>query len=354
MATSSETNWTSALADGFREAGSLSAFLGWPLPEGVAARYPVLVPRRLAEMIREQGPRGPLALQFLPHADETAVRGGFTDPIGDQVYAQGSQLVHRYQDRALLLPTTKCPVNCRYCFRKNELGADGPFGPDKDATLAHLRANRNIEEVILTGGDPLVLSDERIASWLEALAQIPHVRWVRFHTRAPVVLPERLTPGLADVLRRFAPRFGRLRLVVHTNHASEWDANGRAALRAFQDPAWEWLSQSVLLRGVNDSTEALEELLRQLVEDDVRPYYLHHPDQAAGAMHFYISLMEGRRIFGALRERLPGWALPEYVVDVPGGHGKVPAFNPEGHAYRGKLLNRQGNLVDAPEQPAHP
>lgn len=350
----SNPEWARALAESFREAGALADFLGWPLPDGVETRYPLLVPRRLAALIRAQGPDGALARQFLPNGSETSLPGGLIDPIGDTAHAPTSQLIHRYGDRALLLPTTKCPVNCRYCFRKNELGAEGPFAPERDATFAYLADHPEIEEVILTGGDPLVLSDEKIGQWLEALAGIPHVRWVRFHTRAPVVLPERLDAGLTATLGEFAARFEKILMVLHSNHVSEWDQESRAAVRAFRGPAIEWLSQSVLLKGVNDEPAALAALFRQFSTDGIRPYYLHHPDRVLGAMHFYLPLEEGRRLYGALRDLLPGWAIPQYMLDVPGGHGKVPAFNPEAHAYSGRLLDRKGAQVDAPEQSTHP
>jgi lysine 2,3-aminomutase len=203
-----------------------------------------------------------------------------------------------------------------------DLWVQMPTGPEKAAYLA---AHPEIEEVIFTGGDPLILSDDKLDGWLSALGALPHVKWVRFHTRVPVVLPERLTPELAALFKRHRTRFDGILLVVHTNVAEEWDGHARARIREFRDGV-EWLSQSVLLREVNDNVAALETLLRQLVADGVRPYYLHHPDDVRGGRHFCLSRDEGAALYRTLRQRLPGWALPQYVVETPAGGGKEPAF----------------------------
>ena len=335
------TSWTDILGSAYRDTKSLSQFLGWELPVDVADKFPLLVPLRLAHKIKLHGPDSVLARQFLP-SDEEFSTLGLIDPIGDQIFSKTKQLVHRYDDRALVLPTTKCPVNCRYCFRKNELNADTPFAQEKEATLNYLLAHPEIEEVVMTGGDPLILSDEKLDAWLTALAEIPHVQWIRFHTRVPVILPERLTSGLWAVLNKHSTRFKKFLMVVHSNHVDEWDLETREAIQNFQHPRMEWLSQTVLLKGVNDNVKSLADLFRQFVDDGIRPYYLHHPDQVRGGMHFWMELSEGRKIYGSLRSELPGWALPQYVIDVPGGHGKVPAFNPEAHSYSGQLLDRHG------------
>lgn len=334
-------SWTETLGSAYRDTQALSQFLGWELPPDVAAKFPLLVPVRLAQKIKNLGPSSALARQFLPSNEEFSSLG-MLDPIGDQTFSKTKQLVHRYDDRALILPTTKCPVNCRYCFRKNELNADTPFAQEKEATLNYLLAHPEIEEVVMTGGDPLILSDEKLDAWLSALAEIPHVQWVRFHTRVPVMLPERLTSGLWSVLNKHSARFKKFLMVVHSNHVDEWDQETREAIQNFKHPRLEWLSQTVLLKDVNDDLETLTQLFRQFIEDDIRPYYLHHPDQVRGGMHFWLDLPTGRRLYGELRSRLPGWALPQYVIDVPGGHGKVPAFNPEGHNFSGQLLDRHG------------
>lgn len=335
-------NWQQTLAGALRDTRALAAFLEWPLPESVATAFPVLVPRALAQQIKAQGPNGPLALQFLPHADELASQG-LVDPIGDQAHAKTAQLIHRYHNRALLVPTTVCPVHCRYCFRKNEL-SDDVFKNDRAATLAYLSAHTEIEEVIFTGGDPLMLSDEKLHAWLSDLARIPHLAYVRFHTRFPVILPERLTPELAQLFAAFGERF-RILFVVHTNHASEWSSEALQSAQSFRPRGLRWLSQSVLLKGVNDSAAALAELFRLLARTNIEAYYLHHPDQVKGAMHFWLPLEEGRRTWAVLHDQLPGWMLPQYVIDVPGGHGKISAVNPETHSFSGTLLSRQGEPI---------
>ncbi len=331
----SPANWQTELAQAFKDSATLSQFLDWPVAE--LAQYPLLVPKELAQMIKLQGPDGVLARQFLTHTDENSELG-VLDPIGDVAHQKTAQLIHRYHNRALLIPTTRCPVNCRYCFRKNEL-QDDIFANDRERTLQYLLEHTEIEEVIFTGGDPLILSDEKLAGWLEALAQIPHLRFVRFHSRVPVILPSRLTSELQAMLKSFQPRF-EIVMVVHTNHPSEWSAQALAATSNFS--SFTWLSQSVLLKGVNDSAEELIELFRFLSQHKIRPYYLHHPDQTRGAMHFGLSLEAGRRIWASLHHRLPGWMLPQYVVDLPQGPGKVQAFNPENFEFSGLLIDRLG------------
>lgn len=338
----SHASWQHTLGSAFRDARALAAFLELPIDDGVASTYPLLVPRALAQQIKDQGASGPLALQFLPHAQELEAPG-LVDPIGDQAYAKTAQLIHRYQNRALLIPTTVCPVHCRYCFRKNEL-SDDVFKSDRAATLAYLSAHPEIEEVIFTGGDPLMLSDDKLRAWLSDLAQIPHLEYVRFHSRFPVILPERLTPELSQLLEAFAERF-RILFVVHTNHASEWSPEALQIAQSFRPRGLRWLSQSVLLKGVNDSAIALAELFRMLARTNIEAYYLHHPDQVKGAMHFWLSLEEGRRIWAVLHDQLPGWMLPQYVIDVPGGHGKISAVNPETHTFSGTLLSRRGDPI---------
>ena len=331
----SPANWQSELAQAFKDSTTLSNFLNWPVAD--LPQYPLLVPQKLAHMMKAQGAEGVLARQFLSHSDEIS-QLGVLDPIGDGEHQKTAQLIHRYHNRALLIPTTRCPVNCRYCFRKNEL-QDDVFSQDKERTLQYLSDHTEIEEVIFTGGDPLILSDDKLASWLAALAQIPHIRFVRFHSRVPVILPSRLTVELNTLLQSFQPRF-EIIMVVHTNHPSEWDQEALAAVASYS--SFNWLSQSVLLKGVNDSTEELIELFQFLSRHKIRPYYLHHPDQTRGAMHFGLSLEAGRRIWAGLHHRLPGWMLPQYVVDLPQGPGKVQAFNPENFEFSGSLIDRLG------------
>jgi lysine 2,3-aminomutase len=350
-------SWTTEFAAAFRTLPDLYRFLDWDPPAGalaVAQTYPLFVPRRLARMIKAEGPGGVLAREFLPDGAELALSEGLADPIGDQAFLRAPQLVHRYKTRALFTPTSVCPVHCRYCFRKNELAADHDlFQRDFDQTLAYLARHPEVTELIFTGGDPLTLSNDRLETYLSAFADLGTLRDVRFHTRYPVILPERLDAGFADLLREYRGRFRTLSLAIHVNHVRELDDEVRDRVRSLNGLPVQLLSQTVLLRGVNDSVTALRELIDELVSLRVRPYYLHHPDQVKGGLHFYLPLAEGRVLYQALRDELPGWALPQYVIDIPGGHGKVAAFNPETYAFEGRLISRTGAVVELREPELH-
>lgn len=264
-----------------------------------------------------------VARQFLPDAAELAVTPDqLADPIGDGAHLVAPGLTHRYPDRAILAVTQACEVYCRFCFRRAVVGAAGPLpAAGLQAALDHLAATPAIREVILTGGDPLTLSERRLVEVLDRLEAIVHLDLIRIHTRVPVVAPGRITPALA---RRLGGGRVPVWMVVHTNHAAEMTEAGAAALRALAGAGVPLLSQSVLLRGVNDSAAALEALFRGLLRRRVKPYYLHHCDLARGAGHFRTTIAEGMALMAALRGRISGTALPAYVIDIPGGHGKVP------------------------------
>lgn len=340
-----QVSWKSEFSGAIRSLDELYAFLNLrPSPElrSVAKAYPVFIPKRLAEKIRSSKA---LFREFVPALEELSGQG-LEDPIGDREFQRAPQLIHRYSSRALFTPTSVCPVLCRYCFRKNELSAqDEIFAPEFQETLRYLEAHAEITEIIFTGGDPLTLSNEKISFYLEAFAKIPHLKDVRFHSRYPVILPERLDEGFHDLIQKFSSRFRTITLAIHANHRDEFDARTDAAIRKLAELPLQVLSQTVLLRGVNDDPETLRELIEHFLDLRIRPYYLHHPDPVKGASHFMMGLEEGRRIYGALRSHLPGWAIPQYIIDVPGGAGKVPAFNPEGHAFGGQLLNLHGELI---------
>lgn len=349
-------NWTTEFRDAFKNLKDLYEFLGWSLPSSllqVEKTYPIFVPRNLALKIKSEGPDGVLAKEFLPvdlELDSDLNRKGFDDPIGDKNYLKAPQLIHRYSSRALFAPTTVCPVHCRYCFRKNELNAaDDMFQQDFAETLSYLKDHPEISEIIFTGGDPLTLSNDRLRKYLEAFAEIGSIKDIRFHTRYPVILPERIDGAFIKLLEFFTQTFRTLTLVVHCNHANEFDASAEEAIRKLSQTKVQLLSQSVLLKGVNDSKESLLDLFQKFIDLRIRPYYLHHPDRVKGGMHFYLPLVSGRRIYHSLRKELPGWALPHYVIDIPGGHGKVSAFNPEAESYSGKLIGKDGELVSIEE-----
>jgi lysine 2,3-aminomutase len=307
-------------ADGLVAAGLVSP----ESREAVAAverRYAVAVPAALQALI--ESPDDPIGRQFIPHPDELVLAPGErSDPIGDEAFSPIPGVVHRYPDRALLKPLLVCPVYCRFCFRREHVGPDGGLLSEAElaAAYAWIAERTAIREVILTGGDPLMLSARRMQAIIGALAKIPHVEIVRIHTRVPVAEPERVTEEMGAALRTGSALF----VVLHANHAREFTGQARAAVGRLQREGIPVLGQSVLLRGVNDSVEALEGLFRAMLGARVKPYYLHQLDRAPGTERFHVPMEEGRRLLEGLRGRVTGLAWPTYVLDVPGGFGKVP------------------------------
>ena len=291
----------------------------------VAARYAVAITPAMAELVDRADPRDPIAQQFVPDARELETRPEeLADPIGDDAHSPVPGIVHRYPDRVLLKATHACPVYCRFCFRREMVGPGGEqalAGEKLAAALDYIRANPAIHEVIVTGGDPLVLAPRRVAEITRGLAEIPHLQVIRWHSRVPVVDPARITAELTDALR--APSKA-VWIAVHTNHERELTEAARAALRQLSAAGFPLVSQTVLLKGINDDAETLATLFRALIAIGVKPYYLHHADLAPGTSHFRTSIAEGQDIMRALRGRVSGLALPTYVLDVPGGFGKVP------------------------------
>jgi len=292
--------------------------------EAAASRYAVAVTPAMADLIDPTDLRDPIARQFVPDPSElTTTPDERADPIGDDVHEVVPGLIHRYPDRALLKFTSVCAVYCRFCFRRETVGQGAGIMSETalaDA-LAYVRARPAIWEVIVSGGDPLVATPRRLKTLTEVLGNIDHVRVVRFHTRVPVVAPERVTPDLVDAL--VAP--GKTTWVaIHANHPRELTPATRAALAHLADAGVPLVSQTVLLKGVNDDVETLATLMRAFVEARVKPYYLHHADLAPGTSRFRTSLEEGRALVKALRGRVSGLCQPTYVLDIPGGHGKVP------------------------------
>jgi lysine 2,3-aminomutase len=294
----------------------------------VATRYAVAVPNGFAALIEHRD--DPIGRQVLPHADEleTAAHEQ-ADPVGDQAHSPLRGVVHRYADRVLITPLFMCPLYCRFCFRREQVGPGGGVlgAAELAAALDYVRARPAIREVILTGGDPLLLSPRRLTALLGEIEAIPHVETLRIHSRVPVASPELVTEALAGALTTEKP----LWLVLHANHARELTEDARAALRRIQRQGVPVLGQSVLLRGVNDSEAALEDLFRAMLRSRIKPYYLHHLDPAPGTARFAVPIAEGQTLLAGLRGRMTGLAWPTYVLDIPGGHGKVPI----GPAYLG-------------------
>ncbi len=302
-------------------AAGLAAPEARPALEAVGARYAVAITPAVQSLI--ELPDDPIGLQFVPDPAELRhLPHEHADPIGDAAHSPLPGLVHRYPDRVLLKPVLVCPVYCRFCFRREHVGPGGGAmtAEQIDAALAYIAARPAIREVILTGGDPLMLSPRRLRALLERLAAIPQVELLRIHSRVPVTDPGRVTPELAEALALETPVW----LAVHANHAREFSPAASDALRRLHAAGVALLGQSVLLRGVNDSADALEALFRAMLRARVKPYYLHQLDPAPGTARFHVPIAEGRRLLEALRGRVTGLAWPTYVLDIEGGHGKVP------------------------------
>jgi lysine 2,3-aminomutase len=293
--------------------------------EEVAARYAVAITPAIAALIDRDDPNDPIARQFIPDAAELVITPQErADPIGDDAFSPVEGIVHRYPDRVLLKLVHICPVYCRFCFRRAMVGPNGRPGlttKQREAAYAYIRADPQIWEVILTGGDPLVLPASRFGKVVETLAAIAHVRIVRIHTRVPVVAPERIT---AEMIEAFKAPGKATYVVLHANHPRELTFAAREACARIVDAGIPMLSQSVLLKGVNDDAEVLAELMRAFVACRIKPYYLHHADLAPGTGHLRTSIAAGQELMRSLRGRVSGLCQPTYVLDIPGGAGKVP------------------------------
>jgi lysine 2,3-aminomutase len=319
----------------------------------VAERYVLALPPALAALIDPSDPADPIARQFVPDVRELdRLPDELDDPIGDDLKSPVAGVVHRYRDRVLLKLVSVCAVYCRFCFRRERVGP-GEAGLDEAgfrAALDYISVHPEIWEVVLTGGDPLALSPRRISHVTRALAEIPHVRILRWHTRLPVAAPERLTPALARAL--VSGHDKTTYVALHANHPRELTREARAACRRLIDQGVAMISQSVLLRGVNDDADTLEALMRAFVEMRVKPYYLHHADLAPGTAHLRTSTAEGQALMRELRRRLSGLALPAYMLDIPGARGKVPIgpayLDARGDAY--EVTDPAGGVVAYDDQ----
>ena len=291
--------------------------------EKVAARYAVAITPAIADLIDRSDPGDPIARQFVPDARELNSQAGESaDPIGDDPHSPVEGIVHRYPDRVLLKLVNVCAVYCRFCFRREMVGP-GRGGLSRSAlatALDYIRDTPQICEVILTGGDPILLSPQRLKAVMTQLAAIDHVKVIRVHTRLPIALPERVTAALTRALRGNKAVF----VVLHANHPRELTPQVRAACARLIDAGIPMLSQSVLLRGVNDDVATLGALLKALVECRIKPYYLHHADLAPGTAHLRTSIAQGQDLMRALHGRTSGLCQPVYVLDIPGGYGKSP------------------------------
>jgi lysine 2,3-aminomutase len=313
---------------GDTDTSPLRAITNAPLAElpglrEVTQRYDYRLTPYLQSLLRGRPAHDPLVRQFLPDDRELrALPHESADPIGDIPFSPVKGIVHRYPDRVLLKVAHACPVYCRFCFRREMVGRHGePLqGAALDGAIDYVRSHPAVWEVILTGGDPLALSPRRLTDVLTRLATISHVRILRIHTRVPIVDPESIDDSLGSALKVTTPVY----VALHINHPEELTDPVVAAIGRLLNTGTVLLSQTVLLQGVNDDAAVLERLFRRLVTLKVRPYYLHHPDLAPGTSHFRVPIETGQALMRVLRQTMSGLCLPTYVLDIPGGFGKVP------------------------------
>ena len=323
---SPDSPWLAAMKTAVRDPAQLCRLLELPAGyESAAVRaarsFALFAPRGYIARMKRGDPNDPLLRQVLPLAEELREVEGFsTDPVGDAPAALSPGLLGKYDGRVLLIATGACAVHCRYCFRRHYAYSQGPRSAEEwGPALAKIADDESIEEVLLSGGDPLTIRDDQLAELAGRLAEIAHVRRMRIHTRLPIVIPERVTAELITWLRgtRLVPI-----VVVHANHPAELDGPVIAALARLVDAGIPVLNQAVLLRGVNDRVDTLAELCRRVVDARVIPYYLHQLDRVAGAAHFEVPPSRGVELMRQLRSRLPGYAVPRYVREIAGEAGK--------------------------------
>ncbi len=291
--------------------------------EEVVKTFSLAVTPQMTQLIESEEDTGPIYRQFIPRVEELNILPEErSDPIGDNPYTVLKGLVHRYPDRCLLMPVTVCSVYCRFCFRREKVGSGAKIltKEERHKAYAYIARHKDISEVILTGGDPLILNPASLAEIMQALACIDHVEVIRIHTRIPIVDSLRITEEMIKALD--VPK--AVYLAIHANHGREFTDLAKEACLKIAKAGITMVSQTVLLKGINDDPLVLADLMKAFVRNRIKPYYLHHPDLAQGTSHFRVSIKEGKKIVAALRGRLSGLCQPTYVLDIPGGFGKVP------------------------------
>jgi EF-P beta-lysylation protein EpmB len=305
-----DISWQDEFRQSITDVGELCRILAIP-PRSVSTDYPLLVPRPFVDLMEHGNPNDPLLLQVLPQTEENQTADGFSkDPLGEIADVRQCPALNKYAGRTLILASQECGIHCRFCFRRHFPKTTGNF--DAETLLAPICRDTTIEEIILSGGDPLMPDDESLGNLLQAILRIKHVRRIRIHSRLPVVLPSRLTAKLAEILTLPIPVY----LVLHINHPHELSADFLERRELLIKPVV--MTQTVLLRRINDNAETLSRLFRQLIDARILPYYLHQLDRVAGAAHFEVASEVGLRILAELRERLPGYAIPTYVREING------------------------------------
>jgi len=321
------SGWQKSMANAIREPAELLRMLNLPetllaAAETAARQFPLRVPLPYLKRIEKGNPDDPLLRQILPMSDEmTQNDRGQRDPVGDMAAMASPGVLQKYHGRALLITTGACAINCRYCFRRHFPYNDAnPISAYWPQTLDYLKHNTNVSEIILSGGDPLNLSDTRLAHLISDLAHFDHLHTLRIHTRLPTVLPERVTEGLCNALD--STRLQKV-VVLHINHPNEIDDEVMASIQRLRQTGAILLNQSVLLQGVNDDTKTLESLSRRLFNAGILPYYLHQLDPVTGAMHFEVPVERGQLLLEQLQKKLPGYLVPRYVKEIPGSGSKI-------------------------------
>lgn len=328
----SASQWQAELRDAITDPAELlsmlelpSELLAEPLSESLGSQnsFPLRVPRSFVQRMVKGDPHDPLLRQVLPIADEQVDAPGFgTDPVGDLASQVVPGVLHKYHGRALLVTTGACAVHCRYCFRREYPYDQAALTRSQwQAALDYLRADNSIKEVLLSGGDPLSLTDRKLADLLLELSHVPHVQRIRLHTRQPIVLPSRVTPSLCNMLQSLPQQ---VIVVVHVNHANELNAETAVTLQQLRQASDALLNQSVLLAGVNDSAQSLLDLSEKLFTQQVLPYYLHLLDKVQGASHFWVSAEEAKQLLHTIRTQLPGYLVPKLVQEITGAPTKMP------------------------------
>ncbi|AKK20589.1 lysine-2,3-aminomutase-like protein [Candidatus Liberibacter africanus] len=290
----------------------------------ISNHYSIALTPVIANLIDSHNPHDPIARQFIPQKEELNILPEEReDPIGDNNHSPLKGIVHRYPDRVLLKLLHVCPVYCRFCFRREMIGTQKGSvlsSEEIENAISYIQENTQIWEVIFTGGDPLILSHKRLQKVLKKLRDIKHIKILRFHSRVPIVDPQRINPEFIQCLKEAGKP---IYIAIHANHPYEFSPESIKAINALADAGIILLSQSVLLKGINDDPEILENLMRTFVELRIKPYYLHHPDLAPGTSHFRLTIEEGKKIVARLKEKISGLCQPFYILDIPGGYGKV-------------------------------
>ena len=309
--------------------------------KSVTSRYSLGVTEDMMNLIKKGKKYSAISKQFLPSLDELNENEfESSDPIGDERFSPIKGIVHRYKDRVLLKIHSACAVYCRFCFRREVVGPSGEKLTQEEIkeAIKYIKHTKNVWEVILTGGDPFVLSANKIGNILDSLDSINHVKIIRIHTRVPIVQPKLISDELIKVLSK---RKATIYIAIHMNHSSEMTNKAKEACEKLTKKGFPLVGQTVLLKGVNNKTSTLEKLFRTMLQSKIKPYYLHHPDLANGTGHFRLTINEGQKIMKELRGNLSGIAIPTYILDIPGGYGKVP-LEPQ---YL-KNKNRSNNYIE--------